>query len=150
MFSRRQPKCVGTTHIKMAMAVRTSIEEDREPGLHETEGEIASLEHTIPTLLPLTSRSYRYKGVYVLIFLWQDDDLNVKNEVKELKDVFERYYRFTVAISVIPSRRPYHHVKNEIEKLHNVLSRNDCLVIVYYSGHGHLFGYGKMTWSAYE
>jgi len=137
--------------MKMAMAVRVSTDEDRNPSPHESESETPPLEPHTSKQQSDTSKSYRYKEIHALMFLWKDDDLHVLNEVNELKAVFDKHYHFTsILISVIPSRKPYCHVKNEIENLRHVLNRTDSLVIVYYSGHGHLFGYGKMTWSAYE
>jgi hypothetical protein len=152
MFFQRCTRCTEATHRKTAMAVRASIESDRPTSLLDSEVETSLTTHLPQSAEepPDTSQPYRYKEVYVLMFLWKDDDLQVLNEVQQLRDVFSTLYNFKTHISIIPSRRPYQHVKNELSRLQHILNRTDCLVIVYYAGHGYLFKYGKMTWSAYE
>ncbi|KAE9378653.1 hypothetical protein N431DRAFT_450602 [Stipitochalara longipes BDJ] len=85
----------------------------------------------------------------VLMFMWLDDDLKVLDEVRELKHIFKVFYDFQTHLCIIPSRNPHQHVKNKLAQLYEILNSPRNLVIVYYSGHGHLMKYGKMTWSAY-
>lgn len=148
MFFRKKRRCVAKSHLRTSLALQLSTESIN-PNIH-----LDSEDHGSPNTplyqSPSSSAPYQYNEVLVFMFLWEDDDLHVLNEVRELEHVFLTLFNFTTHISTIPSRRPYRHVKNEFSKIEHILSRKDCLVIVYYSGHGHLLKYGKMTWSAYK
>lgn len=153
MFPRRNRRCEAASHREAASAVRVSTDSSC-PSIKE----LKSYRHTSPTEpshrfvdeLSNVPKRCRYNKVHALMFLWEDDDLQVHPEVQDLRDVFSTLYNFTTHISIIPSKTPSQHVKNEISKLRHILNYSDNLLIVYYSGHGHLLKYGKMTWSAYR
>lgn len=153
MLFQRKAKCVEATHGASFAAVRASTEPEQSTIPNEWEHKFipptAPLHH-FPKEDPTTSQPYQYNEAQVLMFVWEDDDLDCLQEVQQLEGVFSKLYNFNTKISIIPSRRPYRHVKNEISRLIDILNRPDCLVIVYYSGHGHLFQYGNLAWSAYE
>jgi hypothetical protein len=153
MLFRRRAKCVEATHRATAMSVRASIEPEHSADPNEWQDKIISRTpplHHFPKEYSTTSEPYRYNEVHVLMFVWEDDDLDCLQEVQQLEGVFSNLYNFNTKTSIIPSRRPYRHVKNEISRLIDVLNRPDCLVIVYYSGHGQLLKYGNLAWSPYE
>jgi hypothetical protein len=56
-----------------------------------------------PILKSLKGR--HYKEVHVLMFLWEDDDLHVRGEVLQLRNLFSSLYNFTTHISTIPSKK---------------------------------------------
>jgi hypothetical protein len=135
------------------MTVRTSTDSS----LHSLDG-LESPPETSPTTPleylqnqhPRASKGCHYKKIHVLMFLCEDGDLRVRGEVQQLRNVFSSLYNFTTHISIIPSKNPSQHVKNEISELHHILSSSNNLVIVYYSKHEHLLKYGKLRWSAYQ
>jgi len=135
------------------MAVQTSTPwTSSNPDLFESTSHTSpttSLDHLTKDRLS-TSQKYQYDQAHVLLFMWREDDLEVLDEVRELKHVFKTVYNFKTHLCIIPSRQPYQHVEAEISQLHESLNSLSNLVIVYYSGHGHLLKYGNMTWSAYE
>jgi hypothetical protein len=153
MVFRGKAKCVEATHGATAMAVQASTEPEDSTDPNEWENKIISPTpplHHFPKEYPTTSEPYRYNEVHVLMFIWEDDDLDCIQEVQQLEGVFSKLYNFNTKISIIPSRRPYRHVKNEISRFIDILNRPDCLVIVYYSGHGHLLQCRNLAWSPYE
>jgi hypothetical protein len=148
MFFQRKPRCDRETHWEAATAVRTSTDSTRSDllfGIQSRPLPPCSSHQTTSS-----SATYKYKEVHILMLLWEEDDLECLNEALELQFIFSILYNFTTHISTIPSRGASQHVKNEISKLQHVLNRTDCLLIVYYSGHGNFAKYGRMIWSAYE
>jgi len=97
---------------------------------------------TIPKTSP-------HREVHVLMFMWQEDDLGVVDEVHSLRHIFQTLYSFTTYTLLIPSRKPYEYVENVLAQLKDILNCPQNLVVAYYSGHGRLRGYGKMSWCAY-
>lgn len=79
-----------------------------------------------------------YSAVYVLLLSWEDDDLGVISEIKDLAFTFENAYGFQVEEYLIPSKEPDDAFD---EKLKNFVRRYESprsLLIVYYGGHGML------------
>jgi hypothetical protein len=57
---------------------------------------------------------FRYAKVHVLLLSWEDDDLGVDSEIKDLRSVFERSYRYEVEHHRIPSDKPDKNVKRKV------------------------------------
>jgi hypothetical protein len=79
----------------------------------------------------------RYSEAHVLLLSWEDDNLGVDRDIRELGQVFSRIYRFHVHEFRIPRKTPG---KATIAKVSTFLEndRQDSLLIVYYAGHGRL------------
>ncbi|PMD37051.1 hypothetical protein L207DRAFT_532614 [Hyaloscypha variabilis F] len=50
--------------------------------------------------------------------MWLEDDLQVLDDVRELKHVFKTVYNFKTHLCIIHSRQPYQHMEAEISQLH--------------------------------
>ncbi|KAL3959001.1 hypothetical protein ACCO45_007163 [Purpureocillium lilacinum] len=71
------------------------------PGIESLKNE---LQGNVPRMLSTSNRG-RYNAVQALLLFWQDDDdaAIVQGAVKELADVFDKYYHYTFQIQTIPS-----------------------------------------------
>ncbi|KAG0645504.1 hypothetical protein D0Z07_8738 [Hyphodiscus hymeniophilus] len=76
----------------------------------------------------------RYSKAQVLLLSWEDDDLGVKEEIIDLRHVFENFYRFDVEEHKIPSEKPDKNVKRKVLEFLNK-DGDDTLLVVYYAGH---------------
>lgn len=102
-------------------------------------------------MLTTSSRS-RYAAVRVLLLFWQDDDgaALVHNVVRELADVFDKQYRYTVQIQMIPSsvdgtRSSWRWLSRQLNDFAEEHDQRDVLKIVYYVGHTYLDGNREMV-----
>ena len=82
----------------------------------------------------------RYSKAHVLLLSWEDDDLGVDKEIKDLRRVFEQRYRFEVEEHRIPSKRPDKNVKKRVLDFlgnddNDDNDGNETLLVVYYAGH---------------
>ncbi|KAG4439224.1 hypothetical protein IFR05_005315 [Cadophora sp. M221] len=76
----------------------------------------------------------RYSKVQVLLLKWQDDDLGVETELKDLGHVFADLFHFGVDIFDIPSDKPDKALKRRVfDFLDN--DGDETLLILYYAGH---------------
>lgn len=65
---------------------------------------------------------------------WEDDDLLVDSEIRELGTIFEKSYNYEVERWLIPREKPATRIHTKIgEFLEN--DGTDTLLIVYYAGH---------------
>lgn len=72
-----------------------------------------------------------------LLIYWEDDDLNVKPEVDDLREVLETTYRFKTDTVLIPSAKSVHLLlMKEVVECVEHWEGSDNLMIVYYAGHG--------------
>lgn len=78
-----------------------------------------------------------YDSVTVLLFIWEDDhhDLNCGNEVRRLRDVFERSYGYSTKVLEIPTGDTKKWMYDTVIQYGQGKTERD-LVIVYYAGHG--------------
>ncbi|KAI4714090.1 hypothetical protein J4E89_001540 [Alternaria sp. Ai002NY15] len=79
-----------------------------------------------------------YRNVHVLVIKWQDaiDQLNVRQEVDDLTNVFKKVFNYEVTELQLEEKSPQ--IQLEMEILNWVYENDDPnnLLIVYYAGHG--------------
>lgn len=102
-------------------------------------------------MLTTTTRS-RYAAVQALLLFWQDDDdvSLVQNAVRELADIFDKQYRYTVQIQTIPSsgdgtRSSWRWLSRQLNDFAEEHDQRDVLKVVYYVGHTYLDGNREMV-----
>jgi hypothetical protein len=93
---------------------------------------------------PKTSRP-RYTKVKVLLLNWEDDDLGVDSELKNLGAVFERAFRFETESWGIPSLGSEEALTNHVFKFRSCAAP-DQLLIVYYGGHADRLPHNHCIW----
>ncbi|KAK5992921.1 hypothetical protein PT974_06346 [Cladobotryum mycophilum] len=100
----------------------------------------------------LTSSRGRYNSVQALLLFWQDDDdqLLVQSAVRELAEVFDKYYHYTFQIQTIPSssegcKSSWRWLSRKLNDFAEDRDQRDVLKIVYYVGHTYLDGNREMV-----
>jgi hypothetical protein len=93
---------------------------------------------------PKTSRP-RYTKVKVLLLSWEDDDLGVASELKNLGAVFERAFRFETESWGIPRFGSEEALTNRVFKFRSCAAP-DQLLIVYYGGHADRLPHNHCIW----
>lgn len=99
----------------------------------------------------------RYSAVRALLLIWQDDDdaSAVHAAAQELADVFEKYYRYSAQIQVIPAPEPglardtWRWLARTLDRFAEDDDHRDVLKIVYYAGHTFLDGNREMNLARY-
>jgi hypothetical protein len=93
----------------------------------------ADLEAAVQAVWP-RRHEMRYSHVQVLLLSWEDDDLGVASEIKDLRHVFMDIYNYQVQTYEIPNLTPDKAVKRRI---FDFLEHDgeETLLIVYYAGH---------------
>lgn len=77
-----------------------------------------------------------YNDVNAILLCWEDDDLNVRPEVKKLQELFEKDFNFKPRIYPIPSENPSVQLQWELATFVKDFSfQRKSLIIVYYAGH---------------
>ena len=76
----------------------------------------------------------RYTEAHVLLLRWEDDDLRVAEELKELGDIFALSYKFSVETWNIPHEKPTIRLQARMAQFLQY-ERSESLLIVYYAGH---------------
>jgi hypothetical protein len=96
----------------------------------------ADLEAAIKAVWP-RRRDIRYTHVHVLLIRWEDDDLGVVSEIRELKHVFEDIYNYNVEAYDIPNAMSHRTLNQRIQEFLKYDEKNgdQTLLIVYYAGH---------------
>ena len=91
-----------------------------------------------------------YSAVYVLLLSWEDDDLGVISEIKDLAFTFENAYGFQVERYLIPSEEPDDAFDERLKTFVRSYQSPRSLLIVYYGGHGMLNAsrLGIWAWSS--
>lgn len=118
------------------------------PGIENLKNELQS---NASRMLSTSSRS-RYTAVYALLLFWQDDDdvATVHHAVRELADVLDNYYHYTLQTKTIPSlsdgtRSSWRWLSRELNAFAEERDQRDVLKIVYYAGHTYLDGNREMV-----
>ena len=85
-----------------------------------------------------------------LMLLWEDDDLNCIQEVKQFSTLLDKKFRFNVRQFLIPSSRPQDALNKAVGEFLYSFGTHDCLIVVYYAGHGDpdLDGDREAIWAA--
>ncbi|KAL8964667.1 MAG: hypothetical protein Q9183_004293, partial [Haloplaca sp. 2 TL-2023] len=80
-----------------------------------------------------------YKRVGVLFLTWEEDDLQCKEtEVDQLRDFFANQFNYETSSFEIPKERWQTALQKRIADLYYEYDSPDCLVILYYGGHGYI------------
>lgn len=113
------------------------------PGIDSLRSE---LQGNVPRVLSTSNRG-RYSSVQALLLFWQDDDQSpvVQDAVRELGQVFEKYYYYTSHIQAIPSssdgfKSSWRWLSRQLNDFAEDRDQRDVLKIVYYIGHTYLDG----------
>lgn len=113
------------------------------------------LQMSVGRMLSTPSRD-RYSSVQALLLFWQDDDdvSAVQSAVRELADVFDKYYHFTFQVQTIPStsegcKSSWRWLSRHLNDFSEDNDERDVLKIVYYAGHTYLDGNREMVLSRY-
>ncbi|KAK4154901.1 hypothetical protein C8A00DRAFT_32256 [Chaetomidium leptoderma] len=77
----------------------------------------------------------RYKKVKVLLLSWDQDDLDVEPQVRNLESVFGGLYHYDTEYWKIPSRRSAVELSRKVADLADAHGQEGNLLILYYGGH---------------
>lgn len=77
----------------------------------------------------------RYKEVHVLLLSWKDDNLGVRAEIDELRNVFSKLYRFEIHQYEIQGEKPGRDTQARVTNFLQEHDSVDNLLILYYAGH---------------
>ncbi|KAL8668875.1 MAG: hypothetical protein Q9168_006507 [Polycauliona sp. 1 TL-2023] len=92
------------------------------------------------------SGTSRYCDVYVLLLSWEDDDLDVVQEVDDLEQVFRDDYRYRVERWKIPSTTSHNSLVYRMMQALRDFESDDKLFIAYYAGHGFMNDDRQCVW----
>lgn len=81
-------------------------------------------------------RVHRYAAVNVLLLTWKDDDIGVAAEVEKLEYMFRDVFNFQTWKYQIPSEGSAATLNAFIAQAIRIYGNEECLLIVYYGGHG--------------
>lgn len=122
------------------------------PGIESLKND---LQTNIGRMLSTPSRD-RYTSVQALLLFWQDDDetSNIQSAVRELADVFDKYYHYSFQIQAIPSssescKSSWRWLSRQLNDFAEDRDQRDVLKIVYYVGHTYLDGNREMILARY-
>ncbi|PHH51161.1 hypothetical protein CFIMG_004199RA [Ceratocystis fimbriata CBS 114723] len=110
----------------------------------------SELQNNVAKMFASPNRT-RYTAVHALLLYWQDDDdYHVQNSVRELADVLEKHYRYSLQIQAIPSpseecSSSWRWLSRKINDFAEEKDTRDVLKLVYYNGHTYLDGNREMV-----
>lgn len=93
----------------------------------------------------------RYKQVHALLLCWKEDNIGVRAEVEELRNVFQKLYRFEIHQYDIQGEKPGRDTQAQVTSFLHENDSADNLLILYYAGHSIPSRQGSEApiWSAY-
>jgi hypothetical protein len=96
-------------------------------------------------------RTQRYLAVNVLLLSWKESDLDCADEVRELGQMFEDRFNYTVWPYLLPSKDSQSKLAVLVAQFLSEFGGSDKLILVYYGGHGGppVSTKSPCTWSAY-
>lgn len=122
------------------------------PGIESLKNELQS---NAGRMLSAQTRD-RYTAVHTLLLSWQDDEdaALVEAATRELADVFDRFYRYTVQWETIPSatdgsRSSWRWLSKRLNDFAEDRDQRDVLKVVYYAGYSYLDGNREMVLARY-
>uniref|UniRef100_A0A098D4Z7 Tyrosine-protein phosphatase non-receptor type 6 n=1 Tax=Gibberella zeae (strain ATCC MYA-4620 / CBS 123657 / FGSC 9075 / NRRL 31084 / PH-1) TaxID=229533 RepID=A0A098D4Z7_GIBZE len=102
------------------------------------------LQTNVGRMLSTPSRD-RYISVQVIFLFWQDDEdvPTIQSAVRELAEVFDKYYRYNFQVQAIPSssegcKSSWRWLSRQLNEFVEDRDERDVLKIVYYAGHTYL------------
>ncbi len=87
------------------------------------------------------------KKAYVLLLSWQDDDLGVTGELRQLEEVFQQIYHYHTEQYQIVCTRSYNSLARRLTVFLDEHERKDNLLIVHYGGHAFINDDRQCIWS---
>ncbi|KAG5808487.1 hypothetical protein H9Q74_014402 [Fusarium xylarioides] len=118
------------------------------PGIESFKNDLQS---NMGRMLSTPSRD-RYSSVQVLFLFWQDDEEVpiIQTAVRELAEVFDKYYRYNFQVQAIPSpsdgcKSSWRWLSRALNEFVEDRDERDVLKIVYYAGHTYLDGNREMV-----
>ncbi|RMJ14135.1 hypothetical protein BHE90_013621 [Fusarium euwallaceae] len=109
------------------------------------------LQTNVGRMLSTPSRD-RYTSVQVLFLFWQDDEdvSAIHSAVRELGEVFDKYYHYGFQVQTIPSssdgcKSSWRWLSRQLNEFAEDRDERDVLKIVYYAGHTYLDGNREMV-----
>lgn len=79
---------------------------------------------------------------------WEHDDIGVASEVEALATVFESDFGFQVNQFTIPAENSLRVLTITVLEWAESYDRDDCLLILYYAGHGRISDSGRtLVWN---
>ncbi|KAG5751336.1 hypothetical protein H9Q69_014227 [Fusarium xylarioides] len=118
------------------------------PGIESFKNDLQS---NVGRMLSTPSRD-RYSSVQVLFLFWQDDEEVpiIQTAVRELAEVFDKYYRYNFQVQAIPSssdgcKSSWRWLLRALNEFVEDRDERDVLKIVYYAGHTYLDGNREMV-----
>ncbi|EXL87555.1 hypothetical protein FOPG_01230 [Fusarium oxysporum f. sp. conglutinans race 2 54008] len=118
------------------------------PGIESFKNDLQS---SVGRMLSTPSRD-RYSSVQVLFLFWQDDEEVpiIQTAVRELAEVFDKYYRYNFQVQAIPSssdgcKSSWRWLSRALNEFVEDRDERDVLKIVYYAGHTYLDGNREMV-----
>ena len=117
---------------------------------HEAAESTALVNELSASLKQSFSTTFEYDSVHAILMYWEDDDLQVEDEIQRLKHLFTDTWQFGVSTLRIPSERPQATLQTDLSRLvfgYGVSASS--LIIIYYGGHGDANpGEKKAVWAA--
>ncbi|KAF4974729.1 hypothetical protein FZEAL_8399 [Fusarium zealandicum] len=109
------------------------------------------LQTNVGRMLSTPSRD-RYSSVQALFLFWQDDEevATIQSAVRELAEVFDKYYHYSFQVQTIPSssdgcKSSWRWLSRQLNEFAEEGDERDVLKIVYYAGHTYLDGNREMV-----
>ncbi|KAL2043780.1 hypothetical protein N7G274_003299 [Stereocaulon virgatum] len=106
------------------------------------------LNNATAAAFPRVPSSSRYREVYALLLSWEEDNLGIIGEIRQLDDVLKDVYHYETGQWKIPNTRSHNSLASRLTTFLNEHESKDNLLIVYHGGHGHMNDIRQCVWSS--